>query len=149
MPSIALFDLDDTLIDFDSDHAWGDYLCRRGKVDAAEYHAVNDRFFADYRAGRLDMDAFLAFSLRPLAAIPYAELLVLREDFMREEARARILPKARELVALHRGAGDRCAIITATNRFVTEPFAELFGVDALLATDIETKEGRPTGRPSG
>jgi len=149
MPSIALFDLDYTLIDFDSDHAWGDFLCAKGRVDAADYRARNDAFYADYRAGRLDMAAFLAFSLKPLGDLPWDDLLALRREFMSGEAAARILPKALELVALHQAAGDRTAIITATNRFVTEPFAEIFGVDVLLATGIEMAAGRSTGRPEG
>lgn len=149
MPGVALFDLDYTLLDFDSDHAWGDFLCSRGKVDAAWYRSQNDAFYADYRAGRLDMDAFLRFSLKPLGDLPYAELLGLRAEFMAEEGAAKILPKAIELVRAHRNAGDRCAIITATNRFVTEPFAAIFQVDALLATEVEMDQGRPTGRAAG
>jgi len=149
MPSIALFDLDYTLLAFDSDHAWGDFLCGRGKVDAAWYRAQNNAFYADYRAGRLDMPAFLRFSLKPLADIDFAELLALREEFMAGEGLASVQPRALELVRAHRDAGDRTAIVTATNRFVTEPFAALFGVDILLATEIETLAGRPTGRAQG
>ena len=149
MPRFALFDLDYTLLDFDSDHAWGEFLCREGRVDAREYRARNDAFYADYRAGRLDMDAFLRFSLRPLGEIPWMELLELRERFMRSEEAGRVKPRARELVRLHAAAGERTAVVTATNRFVTEPFARAFGVDALLATELETSGGRPTGRPLG
>lgn len=149
MPNIALFDLDYTLIDIDSDHAWGDYLCRLGKVDAAEYKARNDQFYADYRAGVLDMPAFLAFSLEPLGRLPWTELLSLRNAFMESEGRPHLLAKARALVEEHRAAGDRCAIVTATNQFVTQPFAEAFGVETLLATAIETRDGRPTGKPLG
>jgi HAD superfamily hydrolase (TIGR01490 family) len=150
MPGVALFDLDYTLLDFDSDHGWGDFLCRRGKVaDAEAYHAQNDVFYSDYRAGRLDMGAYLRFSLKPLADLPFDELLALRSEFMAAEGAARILPKGLELVRLHRDAGDRTAIVTATNRFVTEPFAALFKVDALLATEVEMDRGRPTGNPQG
>jgi HAD superfamily hydrolase (TIGR01490 family) len=149
MIQTALFDLDHTLIDFDSDHGWGDFLCRRGKVDAAWYASENDAFYAAYREGKLDMQAFLRFSLKPLGDLPWDELLALRAEFMREEGGKRILPKARELVRSHQAQGRRCAIVTATNRFVTEPFAEALGVDALLATELETAGGRPTGRPAG
>jgi HAD superfamily hydrolase (TIGR01490 family) len=147
--NVALFDLDYTLIGFDSDHGWGDYLCLHKKVDAAVYQSRNDAFYADYRAGRLDMDAFLKFSLEPLGSLPWDDLQRLRADFMREVGGTHILSKARELVRLHRGRGDRTAIVTATNRFVTEPFAQAFGVDALMATGIEWKDGRPTGKPAG
>jgi len=149
MLDTALFDLDYTLIGFDSDHGWGEFLCELGKVDAAWYKAQNDQFYADYRAGRLDMDAFLAFSLKPLGDLPADELFGLRKRFMQEVGEGKALRKARELVALHQSRGDRTAIVTATNSFVTEPFAELFGVDQLLATGIEWKDGRPTGRPQG
>jgi HAD superfamily hydrolase (TIGR01490 family) len=149
MSKIALFDLDYTLIGFDSDHGWGDFLCELGHVDGAWYKATNDAFYADYRAGKLDMQAFLAFSLKPLGDLPWPLLQELRERFMRERGQAQVLPKARELVELHRSEGDRTAIVTATNRFVTEPFAAIFGVDRLLATPLEMKEGRPTGRPEG
>lgn len=147
--SIALFDLDYTLIDFDSDHAWGEYLCARGKVDAAKYRSQNDKFYADYREGKLDMQAFLNFSLAPLGELPVDELFHLRKQFMDELGEGKILRKARELVALHQSRGDRTAIVTATNRFVTEPFAEAFGVDKLLATNVLWKDGRPTAQADG
>jgi HAD superfamily hydrolase (TIGR01490 family) len=149
MPTIALFDLDYTLLDFDSDHAWGDFLCHQGKVDASLYKAANDKFYEDYRNGILDMPAFLRFSLKPLGDLPYGELLALRKQFMAGLAPGQIRAKARELVALHQAAGDRNAIVTATNRFVTEPFAELFAVDHLMATNIVMKDGRTTGEPDG
>jgi HAD superfamily hydrolase (TIGR01490 family) len=149
MASIALFDLDYTLLDFDSDHAWGEFLCDLGKVDAAEYRAKNDRFYADYRAGVLDMPAFIAFSLAPLGRLPAPELLELRERFMRERGLARIRAKARQLVQLHRGGGDRLAIVTATNDFVTRPFADALGVETLLATQVRWADGRPTGQAQG
>jgi HAD superfamily hydrolase (TIGR01490 family) len=149
MPGIALFDLDYTLLDFDSDHGWGEFLCDLGKVDAAGYRAKNDQFFADYRAGRLDMQAFIAFSLAPLASLPLDELLALRERFMREQGLAKIRAKGRELVALHQASGDRVAIVTATNDFVTRPFADALGVEPLLATQVLWVDGRPTGRARG
>jgi HAD superfamily hydrolase (TIGR01490 family) len=149
MPTIALFDLDYTLLDFDSDHAWGDFLCQQGKVDAALYKSANDQFYEDYRNGILDMPAFLRFSLKPLGDLPYDELLDLRARFMAGLAPGKIRAKARELVALHQAAGDRNAIVTATNRFVTEPFAALFAVDQLMATNIVMRDGRTTGEADG
>jgi HAD superfamily hydrolase (TIGR01490 family) len=146
---VALFDLDYTLIGFDSDHAWGEYLCARGKVDAQDYTAKNDQFYADYRAGKLVMEDFLRFSLEPLGRLPWEEIQQLRKDFMREQGLAKVLPKAQELVRLHKTRGERTAIVTATNRFVTEPFAEVFGVDKLMATEIKWADGRPTAQPEG
>ena len=149
MINIALFDLDYTLIGFDSDHAWGEYLGTRGKVDAKEYNSKNDYFLAEYRAGRLVMQDFLRFSLEALGRLPLDELIALRQDFMHEVGLAQVLPKAMELVQMHRSRGDRTAIVTATNRFVTEPFAEVFKVDHLMATEIQWLAGRPTGEPAG
>jgi HAD superfamily hydrolase (TIGR01490 family) len=149
MPTIALFDLDYTLLDFDSDHAWGDFLCQLGKVDASLYKSANDQFYEDYRNGVLDMPAFLRFSLKPLGDLPYDELLALRKQFMSSLGHGQVRAKARELVALHQAAGDRNAIVTATTRFVTEPFAELFAVDQLMATNIVMRDGRTTGEADG
>jgi HAD superfamily hydrolase (TIGR01490 family) len=146
---IALFDLDNTLLGIDSDHAWGEYLGVRGEVDAAAYNAKNDQFYADYRAGKLVMTEFLRFALEPIGRLPLGRLLSLREDFMRDVGEKSVLAKALELVRLHRERGDRSAIVTATNRFVTEPFADIFGVDHLMASEILWKDGRPTGEPEG
>lgn len=149
MTDIALFDLDYTLIGFDSDHAWGEFLCERGKVNAQDYRSRNDQFYADYRAGRLVMQDFLDFSLAPLGALPVDELFALRDAFMKDVGLKKILTKARELVSLHKSRGDRTAIVTATNRFVTEPFAAAFGVDRLMATEVLWKDGRPTAHALG
>ena len=145
----ALFDLDNTLIAGDSDSLWGEYLVRCGAVDGEAFLEAHRRFHQDYLEGRLDIDAFLAFALRPLAEHPEAQLLAWREDFVRTWIEPIILPAAERLVASHRSAGHTTAIVTATNRFVTEPIAERLGVDALLATEPERGEGGYTGRYTG
>ncbi|WP_236179565.1 HAD family hydrolase [Pseudomonas mosselii] len=143
---LALFDLDNTLLGGDSDHAWGDYLCERGILDPIAYKQRNDAFYQDYLNGSLDMQAYLAFSMEILAASEPAQLEQWHREFMRDCIEPIILPKALALLQQHREAGDQLVIITATNRFVTAPIAHRLGVRVLLATECETQDGRYTGR---
>ncbi len=147
--NLALFDLDYTLLPIDSDYEWARFLIRLGVVDGAEYDRRNDEFFEQYHAGTLDILEFLAFQLAPLAAHPVARLDAWRERFLDEVIRPRIVDAARALVEHHRTRGDLCAIVTATNEFVTRPIAAEFGIEHLIATRIETADGRYTGRPLG
>jgi len=147
--ALALFDLDNTLLADDSDHLWGEFLVEQGLVDGEAYARENDRFYEDYRHGRLDIHAFLRFSLRPLAEHPLDRLLALRERFIEEKIRPVIPSASRRLLARHAEAGDTRVIITATNAFVTQPIAELLGVDDLIATEPEFVDGRYTGRCAG
>ncbi|PYC27814.1 histidinol-phosphatase [Pseudomonas mosselii] len=143
---LALFDLDNTLLGGDSDHAWGDYLCERGILDPIAYKQRNDAFYQDYLNGTLDMQAYLAFSMEILAASEPAQLEQWHREFMRDCIEPIILPRALALLQQHREAGDQLVIITATNRFVTAPIARRLGVRTLLATECETQDGRYTGR---
>jgi len=143
---LALFDLDNTLLGGDSDHAWGDYLCARGILDSGTYKRRNDGFYQDYLAGRLNITDYLNFSLEILGATPRDQLDEWHQDFMRDCIEPIILPKSLELLDKHRTAGDKLVIITATNRFVTGPIADRLGVDTLLATECEMVDGRYTGR---
>lgn len=147
--SLAIFDLDNTLLGGDSDYLWGRFLIEQGLVDGEVYERENQRFYDQYRAGTLDIYEFLAFMLRPLAETPLAELLGWRARFMAEKIQPILLPKATELLDRHRAAGDTLLIITATNRFITEPIAERLGVPHLLATEPEFADGRYTGRSFG
>jgi HAD superfamily hydrolase (TIGR01490 family) len=146
---LTLFDLDNTLLPIDSDHQWGEFLVRRGAVDAVWYQRRNDEFFEAYKAGTLDMDEFLAFVLAPLARIERAELDVLHVDFMRDVIEPSIRPVARALVDRHLAAGDLCAVVTATNAFVVAPIVRTFGVPHLVATVPEEIDGRFTGALHG
>ncbi|MDR9437357.1 MAG: HAD family hydrolase [Thiohalophilus sp.] len=147
--TLAIFDLDNTLLNGDSDYLWGRFLVQQGRVDGEAYERENHRFYEEYKSGQLDIREFLAFSLRPLSEIPPPELIELHRQFMDEEIRPRITPAARALLDKHRARDDFLLIITATNRFVTEPIAEELGVDELLATDPEQIDGRYTGQVSG
>lgn len=143
---LALFDLDNTLLGGDSDHAWGDWLCARGILDGVAYKARNDAFYQDYLAGKLDIQDYLNFSLEILGRSEMRQLADWHLEFMRECIEPIILAKGEALLAEHRAAGDRLLIITATNRFVTEPIAARLGVETLLATECEMADGRYTGR---
>ena len=143
--SVALFDLDHTLLAGDSDYLWGEYLVDIGAVPAERHRRENERFFRDYQQGRLDVEAFLRFQLEPLAANATADLLRWRERFVRERIEPIVAPRARTLLDEHRRAGRTLAIVTSTNRFITEPIAALFGVAHLLATEPERRGERFTG----
>lgn len=147
--SLAIFDLDNTLLSIDSDHAWGEFLLEQGAVDPVAYREANERFMADYNAGTLDMDAFLKMALKPLADNTPEQLSAWHQQFMASKIEPSILPKAEELLARHRTKGDTLLIITATNRFITAPIAERLGVDHLIAVNPEVNQGRYTGRVSG
>ncbi len=147
--SLAIFDLDNTLIGGDSDHAWGEFLCEQGIVDAEEYRRANDYFYEQYKNGGLDIYEFLRFALKPLATLAPEQLNTLHQQFMQEKIEPILLPKAEELLAKHKEQGDFLLIITATNHFVTSPIAERLGVDAIIATDPEQVDGRYTGEVSG
>lgn len=147
--SLAIFDLDNTLLRGDSDYAWGQFLIERGVVDGEHYREANDRYYAQYHAGTLDIMEFLAFALRPLATHDRATLDAWHEEYMRNKVRPMITDEARALVERHRAAGDTLMIITATNSFVTGPIAREFGVPHLLATEPEVRAGRFTGKVAG
>ncbi|XKE44635.1 HAD-IB family hydrolase [Halomonas organivorans] len=147
--SLAIFDLDNTLLSIDSDHAWGEFLLEQGAVDPVAYKEANDRFMADYEAGTLDMAEFLAVALKPLAENSPEQLAAWHQQFMASKIEPHILPQGEELIARHRARGDTLLIITATNRFITGPIAERLGVDDLIAVEPERIDGRYTGRVSG
>ena len=147
--SLAIFDLDNTLLGGDSDYLWGRFLVEQGLVDGEYYERENQRFYDQYQAGTLDIHEFLAFMLRPLAENPLIELLNWRVRFIEAKIRPILLPRATELIARHRDIGDTLLIVTATNRFITEPIAELLTVPHLLATEPEFAAGRYTGRAHG
>lgn len=147
--SLAIFDLDNTLLSIDSDHAWGEFLLEQGAVDPEAYREANDRFLAEYRAGTLDIHDFLAVALRPLAENSPEQLATWHQQFMASKIEPHILARGEELVARHRSRGDTLLIITATNRFITGPIAARLGVDHLIAVEPEMVDGRYTGRVSG
>jgi len=146
---LALFDLDNTLLAGDSDYEWGQFLVDRGVLDRASYEAQNAAYFEQYKAGTLDIHEYLGFALRPLAEHAPEDLARWHEEFMRTRIAPMIGEAARALVHDHLTRGDLCAIVTATNRFVTAPIARAFGIVHLIATEPESRSGRFTGRVAG
>ncbi|WP_078085513.1 HAD family hydrolase [Microbulbifer mangrovi] len=146
---LAIFDLDNTLIGGDSDHAWGEFLVTRECVDGERFRSENDRFLREYQTGSLDIFAYLSFALEPLAQLSRGQLQNLQREFMHEVISDIWLPHAETLIQHHREAGHHIMIITATNRFVVEPIATRLGVDTLLATEPEEVDGKFTGRVAG
>lgn len=146
---LAIFDLDNTLLAGDSDHAWGEFLCDRGYVDAADYRARNDQFYADYVAGKLDVLAYQNFCQEILGRTELITLQAWHEEFMRDYIEPMILSKGEALVAEHRAAGDFIMMITATNSFITGPIAKRLDMDHLIATECGMQDGRYTGQLVG
>lgn len=143
--SLAIFDLDNTLIADDSDYLWGQFLVDQGIVDKERYEKANAKFYHDYKQGTLDIVEFLSFSLQPLADNDVQQLYQWRNQFIREIITPLLLKPAQQLIDKHRNKGDILLVITATNRFVTEPIVNLYGIDNLLATSPEMKDGKYTG----
>lgn len=147
--ALAIFDLDNTLLAGDSDYLWGEYLVENGHVDAAYHQAENQRFYDEYLAGTMDIAAFLAFQLKPLADNDMAALLRWRGDYLTQKILPIMPPAALACVNKHRTQGDTLLIITATNRFITEPIAALFGIPFLIATEPAMQDGQYTGNVAG
>lgn len=147
--NLALFDLDNTILAGDSDYNWSRFLIQEGYLDGAIHAEKNEKFYADYKAGTLDIYAFVEFQFKPLARNPRAVLNQLLKKYVEEVIKPMITEKARALVKRHQEEGDLIIVITATNSFITKPIAELFGIENLIGTDPEEKEGEFTGKVSG
>jgi len=143
--NLVLFDLDNTLLNGDSDFEWSQFLIRIGVLDRELFEVRNLAFYEQYKAGTLDIHEFLDFQLKPLSRHSRKTLDVWHLQFMRENVLPMITQPARELVNRHRAAGDVCVIITTTNSFVTAPIAREFGVEHLIATEPEHRDGEFTG----
>jgi len=148
--NLTLFDLDGTLIPGDSDHAFGAFMVEIGWADGAAWAASNDKFFADYQAGHLDLDEYIAFATSVWRQRPLEEALAARDRFMAQVMHPLLREEARALVRRHQKAGDLVAMVTATNEFVTTPIAVAFGVDHLIAVQLQRDEaGLYTGAVRG
>jgi HAD superfamily hydrolase (TIGR01490 family) len=154
---LALFDLDHTLLPIDSDHAWGEYTVERGWRDPVIFKTRNDAFFENYKIGKLDPVEYLMFATEAIRQRGATESIALRADYMAFIIEKNIKKSALELLYKHRAAGDEILLVTATNEFVTEPIAKRFGIEHLIAVQLETDRplheggwytGRWTGTPS-
>ena len=147
--ALAIFDLDNTLIAGDSDHSWGEFLVDQNIVDRQLYKKMNDKFYADYESGCLDIFAYLEFSLEPLTRFTLEELDKLHQQFMRDVIEPMKLVDAEALINHHRKAGDRLLVITSTNRFIVEPICKSLGIDEVIATDLQIIDRKYTGKVEG
>ena len=143
--NLALFDLDNTLLSGDSDFEWAQFLIEQGALDRELFEAKNLAFYEQYKAGTLDIHEFLDFQLKPLSRHTRNVLDGWRDNFMQNKVRGMVTVAAQDLVAKHRATGDVCVIITATNSFITSPIAQEFGVEHLIATEPEERDGEFTG----
>ena len=149
MTQLALFDLDHTLLPCDSDYEWGQFLARIGVVDSEYYARQNERFYQDYKEGKLDIHEFLHFALKPLSEHSREQLKEWHDAFMKEVINGQLREKALDLVKRHQDAGDLCCVITATNSFVTRPIVESFGIEHLIATEPATQANNPLANYTG
>ena len=149
MTQLALFDLDYTLLPCDSDYEWGQFLARIGVVNSEHYAKQNERFYQDYKDGKLDIHAFLRFALKPLSEHSRAQLKDWHDAFMKEVIHGQLRQQALDLVKRHQDAGDLCCVITATNSFVTRPIVESFGIEHLIATEPATIDNDPLANFNG
>ncbi len=147
--SLAIFDLDNTLIGGDSDFLWGEFLGEEGVVDANVYRKKNEYFYQQYDLGALDIYAWLEFCLEPLSRYSMTELEAFHHQFMIQKIEPIMLDKAQNCINRHKEKGDTVLVITASNSFVTAPIAKKYGINQLLATEPEIKAGRFTGGVSG
>ncbi len=142
--TLALFDLDNTLLSCDSDYEWGCFLVRKNLVDKAEFESVNLAFYEQYKQGTLDIYEFATFCFKPLAERSMEELDILHHEFMETVIRPKMGDKARELIRYHKDQGHTPLVITATNSFVTRPIVKAFEIDNLLATEPKIIDGHYT-----
>lgn len=147
--NLALFDLDNTLLAGDSDYNWSLFLIQEGLLDAKTHHDRNEQFYQDYKNGNLDIYKFLEFQLKPLSEHSRAVLDELHQKFMQRVIHPMMTQKAQDLVSYHKALGDLCMVITATNSFVTRPIVTAYGIEHLIGTDPEEKNGEFTGGVEG
>ena len=147
--NLALFDLDNTLLTSDSDFEWSQFLIEKKVLDRKEYESRNLEFYEQYKSGILDINQFLDFQLQPLSLYPRTQLDDWHNEFMAKKIMSQIAPGAYKLINAHMLGGDLCIIITATNRFVTEPIARILGINNLIATEPGQEDGEFTGQVSG
>lgn len=147
--TLAIFDLDNTLLHGDSDHGWGEFIISQNLVDAKDYRSKNDAFYQDYQRGELDIYAYQDFVLSHIAAFTPELLNKLLQDFLKGPVEQMITQKAEQLIASHRDQGHHLMIITATNEIITRPIATRLGIKTLIATQAQRENGHPNGKVLG
>lgn len=143
---LALFDLDHTLLNTDSDHSWGEFLVNEGLVDPVRHRAMNDKFYEDYKAGQLDPIAYNEFVFEFLTQHENAYLAELHQRFMQKVIRPQMRPEGFKAIQRHQLAGHALVGITATSDFITAPIFREFGITEIIATNAEVADGKYTGK---
>lgn len=145
--SLALFDLDHTLLPIDTDYEWIEWLSRNNLAgDPAEVERRNQEIMDKYDAGQLTIEESAAFVLSFLAMHSPFDLAAYHERFMAEVVRPNITTQAYALVEKHLRNGDLCCLVSATNSFVIEPVGRAFGFAHIIGTTPEYINGRYTGQ---
>lgn len=150
MKNLAIFDLDHTLINTDSDNAWPEFMIEKGYLDAQEAAAKNAKFYQDYQNGCLNVHEFVAFQVEPLKQFDEQTLKDLHAEFVERKIKPYITEMAKMLVESHRAAGDELLVISSTNEFIITPICHLFGIHEIIGTRLQKDEnGRFTGEVVG
>jgi HAD superfamily hydrolase (TIGR01490 family) len=147
--SVAIFDMDNTLIGGDADYLWGEFLCDIGAVDAKMHREKNKHYYQQYDLGTLDIHEYLEFAIEPLTRFSLEELAGMHQQYMEQKITPIFLDKAQQLIDKHRNQGDTLLVVTATCRFITAPIVKHYGIDNLLAIEIEVVDNRYTGKILG
>lgn len=143
---LALFDLDHTLLNTDSDHSWGEFLVNEGLVDTVHHRAMNDKFYEDYKKGQLDPYAYNEFVFQFLTQHDHDYLTELHQLFMQKVIRPQMRPEGFKAIQRHKDAGHEIVGITATSDFITAPIFREFGITEIIATNAEVVDGKYTGK---
>ncbi|WOE30533.1 MULTISPECIES: HAD family hydrolase [unclassified Acinetobacter] len=143
---LALFDLDHTLLNTDSDHSWGEFLVNEGLVDPVRHRQMNDQFYEDYKAGQLDPIAYNEFVFEFLTQHDSIYLTELHQLFMQKVIRPQMRPEGFKAIQKHQQAGHQLVGITATSDFITRPIFHEFGITEVIATNAEVIDGQYTGK---
>ncbi|APV37290.1 MULTISPECIES: HAD family hydrolase [Acinetobacter] len=146
---LALFDLDHTLLNTDSDHSWGEFLVNEGLVDPVHHRQMNDKFYEDYKAGQLDPIAYNEFVFEFLTQNTPEVLTELHALFMQKVIRPQMRPKGFDAIQKHQDLGHEIVGITATSDFITAPIFRAFGITEIIATTAEVQQGKYTGKVAG
>ena len=146
---LALFDLDHTLLNTDSDHSWGEFLVSEALVDPVRHRQMNNKFYEDYQAGQLDPIAYNEFVFEFLTQHDNAYLTELHQLFMQKVIRPQMRPKGFETIKKHQDLGHAIVGITATSDFITAPIFREFGITEIITTNAEVLNGKYTGKVTG
>jgi HAD superfamily hydrolase (TIGR01490 family) len=147
---LALFDLDHTLLPIDSDYAWGVFTQEIGWTDPVIFKRRNDEFYEHYKAGTLDIHDYVRFATEAVRLRGPVEAQAAHARFMETVIGPALREEALALVRQHRAAGEQLVVVTATNEFITRPIAHAFGIEELIAVELERRpDGWITGEIAG